>query len=207
MIRRVTRFSTVYVQSILYLFDAMKTSTLVVCATMLIVAAGSARADAVFRPGDTFELRLGGVPADEGVQVSSTYTIDGGGGLNLPYIGKLTVAGMNSSQVQSVVERTYIERGIYTHPSITLVVQAQARFVNVGGHVKAPQRVNYTPDMTLLSAINAAGDFDDFADQRKVRLIRGQTVKIVDCKQIRKNPANDVQVLPGDQIQVPEGFW
>jgi protein involved in polysaccharide export with SLBB domain len=36
-------------------------------------------------------------------------------------------------------------------------VAAQARQVSVGGAVKAPQRVAYTPDLTVLSAVNAAG--------------------------------------------------
>lgn len=184
----------------------MRTAFAIAC-SLVLLAVTVARADAPLRIGDTFELRIGGVPPDDAVSITSTYTIDGGGGLNLPYIGKLKVDGMTSSQIQSMVERTYRDGGIFTHPSVTLVIQAQARFVNVGGHVKSPQRVAYTPDMTVLSAINAAGDFDDFADQKKVRLIRGSTVKLVNCKAIRSNPANDVPVLPGDQIQVPEGFW
>lgn len=175
--------------------------------SLLALACTTARADAPLRVGDTFELRIGGVPPDDMASINSLYTIDGGGGLNLPHIGKLKVDGMTSSEVQSVVERMYREGGIFTHPSVTLVIQAQARFVNVGGSVKAPQRVPYTPDMTLMSAINAAGDFNDFADQRKVRLSRGSVVKIIDAKSIRKNPANDIQVLPGDVIQVPESFW
>ncbi len=174
---------------------------------VILMAAGSAWADAPLRIGDTFELRIGGVPPEDMSSINSTYTIDGGGGLNLPYIGKLKVDGMTSAEIQSTVERTYRDTGVFTHPSVTLVIQAQARFVNVGGHVKLPQRVPYTPDMTLMSAINAAGDFDEFADQKKVRLTRGSTVKIVNAKAIRANPANDVQVLPGDQIQVPESFW
>lgn len=174
---------------------------------LVILSTGVVKAEAVIRIGDTFELRIGGVPIDDQQSITSTYTVDGGGGLNLPYIGKLKVDGMTSSEIQNTVERMYREGGIFSHPSVTLVIQPQARFVNVGGHVKAPQRVAYTPDMTLLSAINAAGDFDDFADQKKVRLMRGNTVKIVNAKAIRANPANDVPVLPGDQIQVPEGFW
>lgn len=184
----------------------MKTTIGIIC-SLVILAAGAAKAEAPLRVGDTFELRIGGVPIDDQQSITSTYTVDGGGGLNLPYIGKLKVDGMTSSEIQNAVERLYREGGIFTHPSVTLVIQPQARFVNVGGHVKAPQRVAYTPDMTLLSAINAAGDFDDFADQKKVRLMRGNNVKIINAKAIRANPANDVAVLPGDQIQVPEGFW
>jgi protein involved in polysaccharide export with SLBB domain len=36
--------------------------------------------------------------------------------------------------------------------------------VNVGGSVRTPSGVPFTEDMTLLTAINAAGGFNDFAD-------------------------------------------
>lgn len=172
----------------------------------LLAPAPVALADATMRSGDTFELRIGGVPADEVVAFNNTYTIDADGNLNLPLLGKLNVSGMTPGQIQSTIERAYKARDIYTHPTITLV-SSQARFVSVGGAVKSPQRVAYTSDMTILSAINAAGDFNEFADQKRVRLLRGDKVSIVNCKDIRREPSKDIKVLPGDQIQVPEGFF
>jgi protein involved in polysaccharide export with SLBB domain len=176
-------------------------------ALFLLACCASAFADATLRPGDTFDLRIGGVPGDEMSAISSTYTLDGEGFLNLPYLGKMQVAGMNAGQIQSLVEREYVERGIFTHPTVTLTISAGARFVNVGGQVKSPSRVPYTPDMTVFSAINAAGDFTEFAAQTKVRLMRGDKVTIINCKKIRSDPSQDVKVLPGDAIQVPESFW
>jgi protein involved in polysaccharide export with SLBB domain len=183
----------------------MKTIFIALLAATLAVAV--ARADAPLRAGDTFELRIGGVPAEEMSAVNGTYTIDGGGGLNLPYIGKLNAGNMTANQIQSMVERMYVDKGIYSHPTITLTVPLTGRFVNVGGAVRQPQRVAYTPDMTVLTAINAAGDFNEFADRKRVRLTSGQTTKIINCNEIAKNPALDVPVLPGDQITVKEGFW
>ena len=174
---------------------------------MVLASCGSVLADATLRPGDTFDLRIGGVPGDEMAAISSSYTLDGEGYLNLPYLGKLQVSGMTPGQIQSLVERDYVERGIFTHPTITLSIAPSARFVNVGGQVKAPSRIPYTPDMTVFSAINAAGDFTEFAAQTKVRLMRGDKVMIINCKKIRSDPSQDVKVLPGDAIQVPEAFW
>ena len=42
--------------------------------------------------------------------------------------------------------------------------------------------------MTLLTAINASGGFNDFADQRHVRLLRGSQVTVYDVRQFRKDP-------------------
>ena len=182
-------------------------SLLVILVVLVACCVSSALADATLRPGDTFDLRIGGVPGDEMAAISSSYTLDGEGYLNLPYLGKLQVSGMTPGQIQALVERDYVERGIFTHPTITLSIASGARFVNVGGQVKAPSRIPYTPDMTVFSAINAAGDFNEFADQKKVRLMRGDKVTIVNCKKIRSDPSQDVKVLPGDVIQVPEAFW
>ena len=164
-------------------------------------------ADAQLRPGDTFEIRIGGVPADEISTVNGAYTIDGEGYLNMPYIGKLAVGGMTTAQITSIIERTYRSKEIYTNPTITMVMTVAGRFVNVGGAVKSPQRVPYTADMTVLSAINAAGDFNEFANQSKVLLLRDGKTQTVNCKEIRRNPAKDPGVRPGDQIQVPERWF
>ncbi|MBV9656574.1 MAG: polysaccharide export protein [Verrucomicrobia bacterium] len=173
----------------------------------LLTLAPLARADVTLRPGDSFDVRIGGVPSDEMTTVNGTYTIDGEGNLNMPYIGKISVNGMTQSQISSVIERTYRSREIYTNPTITLVIAATGRFVNVGGAVKNPQRVPYTPDMTVLSAINAAGDFNEFANQAKVQLLRDGKVIVVNCKELRRDPSKDPGVRPGDQIQVPERWF
>ena len=174
---------------------------------VLTLSVSSALADAVLRSGDSFELRIGGVPPDDVATISSNYTVDGEGYLNLPYIGKILVARMTASSIQSTIERAYVSQGIFTHPTVTLNIAATARFVNVGGQVRSPGRIPFTEDMTVLSAINAAGDFTEYAKASDVWLTRDGKVMHVNCKNARRNPASDVKVLPGDQIQVQESFW
>lgn len=163
--------------------------------------------DAVLRSGDTLELRIGGVPQEEVQQVSGTYTIDGDGFVNLPHIGKVRAAQATQSEVQRAIESSYISQKIYTNPSITLTVPNLARFVNTGGEVKAPQRVPFTADLTLLGAISASGGFTEFADQGKVRLLRDGKVTIVNVKEVRKDPDKDIRLKPGDRVEVPQSFW
>lgn len=163
--------------------------------------------DAVLRSGDSLDLRIGGVPPEEVQQVSGTYTIDGDGYVNLPHIGKVRAAQATQSELQRSIEGAYVTRQIYTNPSITLSIPNMARFVNTGGEVKAPQRVPFTADLTLLGAISASGGFTDFADQGKVRLLREGNVTIVNVKQVRKDPEKDIRLKPGDRIEVPQSFW
>ena len=163
--------------------------------------------DAVLRSGDSLELRIGGVPSEEVQQVSGAYTIDGDGFVNLPHIGKVRASDATQSELQRSIESAYITRQIYTNPSITLTIPNMARFVNTGGEVKAPQRVPFTADLTLLGAISASGGFTEFADQGKVRLLRDGKVTIVNVKDVRKDPEKDIRLKPGDRIEVPQSFW
>lgn len=183
-------------------------SAIALAALALFPASGAwAQSDAQLRRGDTIEVRIGGVPQEEATIFNSTYTVDGSGRLNLPHIGNVVVAGMTAGQAKDLIEKTYRSRDIYTNPTINIIITAQNRQVSVGGAVKMPQRVAFTPDLTALSAINAAGGFNEFANQSKVRVLRAGQVIMVNCKEVRKNPALDVRLQPGDIIEVAESFW
>ena len=177
--------------------------------SLLLAAAFAPKlcAQATLRQGDTIEIRLAGVPTEEIQAVSSQYTIDDTGMLNLPYINNVKVSGLQPNQAQAAIEQKFKSEEIYTHPTVTIIIQNSSRFVNVGGAVRAPGRVPYTPDLTLMSTINASGGFNDFADQKKVRYIHDKKVEIIDVRKIRKDPALDPKVYPGDQLEVPQSFW
>jgi polysaccharide export outer membrane protein len=174
---------------------------------MLLGGASLAFGQATLRIGDPIELKVGGVPQDEQLQVNNTYVVDAGGTISLPYINKVKAAGLAPSALAREIENAYRANKIYTNPNITIVMQPTARFVNVGGAVRQPSRVQFTEDMTLLTAINAAGGFNDFADQKKVRLLRGSEVKVFDVRQFRKDPNKDVTLQPGDRVEVPQTLF
>ena len=84
------------------------------------------------------------------------YFGDGAGNVNLPYIGKIHAAGLKQADVQNNIETSYRDKGVYSTPIITISVQFDL-LVELKGDVRIPQRVRYTPDLTLLGAIVAAG--------------------------------------------------
>jgi len=180
---------------------------LAVLSTLAIISQSAFAQDALLRSGDIVELRLGGVPPEEVQQVSGQYTIDGDGYVNLPHIGKIRADQATQSELQRSIESAYRSQQIYTNPSVTLTIPNTARFVNTGGEVKAPQRVPFTADLTLLGAIRASGGFSEFADQKKVRLLRDGKVTIVNVRDVRKDPEKDIRLKPGDRIEVPQSFW
>jgi protein involved in polysaccharide export with SLBB domain len=164
-------------------------------------------AQATLRVGDPVQLAISGVPQDEQAQVNNIYIVDANGLLNLPYINKVKAQGRTPAELAAAVEQAYRANRIYTNPTITVVMQPSARFVNVGGSVRNPTRVPFTEDMTLLTAINAAGGFNDFADQGHVRLLRGKEVKIFNVKRFRSDPSQDIPLQPGDKVEVPQSLF
>lgn len=114
---------------------------------------------------------------------------------------------MTPAQLARSVEEIYHANKIYTNPNITIIMQPSARCVNVGGSVRTPSRVPFTEDMTLLTAINAAGGYNDFADQKRARLLRGNDVTVYDGRRFCKDPSQDVRLRPGDKIEVPQSFF
>src|ERR1700752_2470331 len=173
----------------------------------LIGALSTAYGQASLRVGDPLDIKIGGVPYEEQAQVNNTYTVDANGSVNLPYINKIKAAGLTPAQLARAIEDNYRANKIFTNPNITIVMQPMARFVNVGGSVRQPMRVPFTEDMTLLAAINGAGGFNDFADQKHVRLLRGNDVTMYDVRKLRKDPSKDVKLRPGDRVEVPQSFF
>jgi protein involved in polysaccharide export with SLBB domain len=165
------------------------------------VAAPAPTSDAAtFRAGDTFELRLSGMPPEAAAEYAQPYTIGGDGYLSIPLVGQIRAAGLTQSQLERAIERKLVEGEIFRFPTASINVGAQARFVTVGGAVRNPNRFPWSPDLTLLTAISAAGGGGDFAGD-KVELIRGGKVAVYSSKKIRKDPSLDPRLMPGDRLE------
>jgi polysaccharide export outer membrane protein len=157
----------------------------------------------VIRPGDKITVRLTGVPSDE-------YVIE----VQVPASGDITVplltrsfhaAGSNSATLADDISNAYKTDKIFTNPNVTVI--PEERFVNVGGDVRGPTRVLYTPDMTLLTAINSCGGFTEYANKRAVRITRGSQIFTVNAVLATNTPNADPKVYPGDTIFVPRTIF
>jgi len=168
-------------------------------------AASSTPSDGM-RVGDKITIRLTGVPSDEGY--INEYQIPESGTITLPDLTRtFHAAGMRPGDLASQITDAYKSDKIYTNPNVTVI--PEERFVSIGGDVRGPTRVLYTPDLTLLSAINACGGFTEYADKHHVRIIRNGEVIIVDAAAAAKGSpgAIDPIVYPGDQITIPRTIF
>lgn len=156
------------------------------------------------RVGDQIQVRLEtGGQSTTGTQLYDLI-IDGTGQISLPLIGSVAAAGKTTSELAESIQSRYVPR-FYVRCS-PLVVTA-ARFFYVGGEVRSPSRFQWTEDITLIKAINTAGGFTDYASRGKVEVIREAAKETYDYEDLRRNPAKDVPIHPGESIWVPRSVF
>ena len=151
----------------------------------------------LLEPGNPITISFSGLST---VPVPFTCRIREDGTITPPYLNKqIKAAGLTIGALEQFLEKEYVP-DIYR--TINVTIRTADRFYFVGGEVRQPSRQPYIGRITVSQAIQSAGDFTDFADQRKVRVFRGAKVQIVDCKSALEDPTKDILIYPGDRIVV-----
>ena len=149
-------------------------------------------------PGNHITITFSGLST---IPVPYVCRIREDGTISPPYLkNPVTAAGKTIGELESELEQAYVP-DIYK--TINVTIKTADRFFYVGGEVRQPSRQIFIGRITVTQAIQSAGDFTDFADQRSVRVIRASgEVDIVDCKAALDDPTKDLTVYPGDNIVV-----
>lgn len=127
------------------------------------------------------------------------------GFIRLPNIQKIKAAGMTRVEVQEAIRTNYVPN---IFRELTVTIAPAERFFYVQGEVNKKDRHPYLGELTVLDAIAAAGGFTDFANKKKVRLMRADNSQvIVNCVKGLNDPNENPKVLPGDRIFVPRSIW
>lgn len=155
-------------------------------------------------------------------------TVAAGGEIEVPYLGRVVVAGKTVNQARREL-KSLLEKDLYYQASVVLAIEelavkpvlppaaaaaaAKPKQVVVVGQVRIQgvQEMPYGDKYTLSRAILKAGGFSSFANGRKVQIARksdkGKTERIVvDVLAILKDGKveNDVELMPEDMVIVPE---
>src|SRR6266481_5480494 len=85
----------------------------------------------------------------------------------------------------------------------TTVVVVGTGAIEVKGEVMHPGLYDYTKRVTVLRAIKIAGGFTSQASH-KVRLVRESRSLTVNCDKAGRDPRLDLEVFPGNVIQIPK---
>ena len=119
---------------------------------------------AIFNPS----LGSGGSLTEESAALSG-YNVDGDGYIEIPYVGRVGVAGKTLAEIK--IELDMIFKKYVSDGSIT--VRMVNNFVSVIGEVRAPGRYPLTRDrINVFDALSLAGDLNDYSNRQKLQLIR-----------------------------------
>jgi protein involved in polysaccharide export with SLBB domain len=155
----------------------------------------------VLRPGDRIRVVFSGIPVPPPIHMDE---ITADGFIKPPLLNAVKAAGKTSSQLQDDLQGLYVPAFF---KAITINVTIEERYFFVGGEVKLPGQKPYLSTMTVVKAIQAAGDFTDFANRTSVLVTRADGTKLeVNCKKAIRNRALDIPIYPGDTINVPRRF-
>lgn len=113
---------------------------------------------------DLLEISLtSGMPGEE--NVPQLHRVDRNGQIDLPAVGLVGVAGLDADAAAERIRNTAIERSIFRHPQVNVMVEEQATYsVTVLGSVAEPgvHEVSRS-NCDIISAIASAGGFNDEA--------------------------------------------
>jgi len=147
--------------------------------------------------GNRIGISLLGIPEERDLKD----VIDDRGTVTLPNIGRIKIAGMTTSEAEEVIENAYVRGGVYRQIEVIVVTQEEEYFVQ--GEVKREGKYPLMGDATLLQVLATAGGYTEFADPRKVQVIRKDGVTIYDAKAIEARRAEDPLIQHGDVVKVP----
>lgn len=145
------------------------------------------------------------IPVTSGNPPPSEMQIPENGELTLHLGYKFNFKNRRRDELEQEIRSFYVDKGLYKIINVT--IEVFPRPFTVGGEVRAPKDYAHQGQLTVLKAIDMAGGFTEYANKKKVTIIRGGKTTVVDCKKALKDPAKyDVPVLPGDTINVPRGW-
>ncbi len=139
------------------------------------------------------------------------------GDLQVPYIGRFPAAGKTCKQLAADL-KVELEKTYYYHATVIVTVDAKPRssgkiYIVGAVHVPGSQDIGGDETLTVSRAVLRAGGFTEFADEKNVRVTRaasagGDAKKVftVNVAQVfeKGKTENDLELLPGDLIFVPE---
>lgn len=159
--------------------------------------------DYVIGPSDLLTINVWKEP-----ELSRTVPVRPDGKISLPLIDDIQASGLSPVALAEAIERELQQ--FMTNPTTTVIVQeANSQRVYVLGEVARPGAYPLVPQMTVLQALATAGGFREFANVKKIfvlRTVEGNRQKYrFNYKDVisGRRPDQDIFLRSGDTIIVP----
>jgi polysaccharide biosynthesis/export protein len=172
-------------------------------------------------PAQPSQTRSAGAPVDSGSfkvgpsdvlnirvwheqEFSGPVSVHPDGKITLPLIGDLAVGGLTPSQIEQVTAQALTKYVV--KPLVTVTVQeVLSKKYYLDGQVARSGEYPLVAPTTVLEALSKAGGLRDFANEKKVYILRGDKRIPFNYKEVihGKRMDQNIQLEPGDHVIVP----
>lgn len=132
------------------------------------------------------------------------YTVHSDGKITLPLAGDIQAGGLTAEEIQRNVTAALSK--LIQKPNVTVTVQqVLSQKYYMDGEIGRPGEYQLTAPTTVLEAISVAGGLREFANGKKIYILRGTERLHFNYKEVikGKNLDQNVVLQPGDHVVVP----
>lgn len=160
----------------------------------------------VIGPGDTLHIGVWQNP-----DLTTEVQVRPDGRISAPLVDGIQAAGLTPDQLAAEIKQRMSK--YLRDPVVTVVVSnfhgALGQQVSIVGAAARPQSIPYREKLTLLDAMISVGGLTPYADGNAAVLIRGHKKYSLHLDDLlhRGAMADNVPLLPGDTIVIPQGWF
>jgi len=165
--------------------------------------AAPAMVDASYKIGPQDVLRI---DVWKETEISRTVPVRPDGKISIPLLNDVQAAGLTAMELSNNISEGL--KKFMNAPQVTVTVaEINSRRVYVTGEVTRPGAYPLLPNMTALQALTSAGGFTQFANTKKIYVLRTESGKQAkhpfNYKSVLDGKTEDISLVPGDTIVVP----
>jgi polysaccharide export outer membrane protein len=145
--------------------------------------------------GDKLNINVFGEPT-----LSGTFEVGATGSISIPLVGEIPADGRPIEEFRHAVS-SRLAQGYLKNPKVSVDI-VRFKPIYVHGEVKKGGEYDYRSGSRLSDVIAQAGGYTYRAEKSFVLVIRGG-----EPREFKVRTSNPFEVLPGDNIRVPERFF
>ncbi len=138
--------------------------------------------------------------------MSGEFPVRPDGAISIPLLGDVTVAEKTPQQVEDDIARRLVDGQLIRDPHVSVGLTAvHSKRYYIQGQVNKPGSYDLVVPTTIMEGLVNAGGFRDFANTRKIRILRGNRELRFNYNLVShgKSLEQNIYLEPGDQIIVP----
>lgn len=139
-------------------------------------------------------------------RLSGTFLVRPDGRISMALIGEITASGLTPGELETSIADALKQKEILRKPQVTVQVnQINSKKYFLQGEVLKTGAFPLVVPTTVLEALVNAGGFKDFANIKKIEVMRGKERFKFNYKDVihGKHTEQNIQLKPGDIIIVP----